>query len=144
MAAYIVRRHREFDKLKELSAQAEVSDDIKANLLLKFSGLSMQQRSQVVASCNNQYNLKLIESALCTQFPTIHGSDSSANSQKGKKGTKGYNRYRSKSGAPTYGVWAADTGAEDYLEYDYEHNDHPDGNYDSYNTNTYTAEEDYS
>ena len=53
MAAYIVRRHREFDKLKELSNHTEVSDDIKAHLLLKFSGLSMQQRSQVVASCNN-------------------------------------------------------------------------------------------
>ena len=41
MAAYIVRRKREFDKLKELSAATEVSDDIKAHLLLKFSGLSL-------------------------------------------------------------------------------------------------------
>ena len=30
MAAYIVRRHREFDKLKELSNHTEVSSDIKA------------------------------------------------------------------------------------------------------------------
>jgi hypothetical protein len=72
MAAYIVRRKREFDKLKELSSHTEVSDDIKSHLLLKFSGLSPPQRSQVVASCNNQFNLKLIESALRTQFPNIH------------------------------------------------------------------------
>ena len=69
MAAYIVRRKREFDKLKEISDKTEISDDIKAHLLLKFSGLSTQQRSQVVASCANQFNLKLIEGALRTQFP---------------------------------------------------------------------------
>ena len=41
--------------------------------------------------------------------------------QKGKKGTKGFG-YRPKGGARTYGVWAADTGVEDYdndYEYDY-------------------------
>ena len=74
---------------------------------------------------------------------TIHGSDSSAN-QGGKKGTKGFDRYRPKGGARSYGIWAADSGADGYFAYDYEHNDYPDGNYDSYNTNTYTAEEDYS
>ena len=90
---------------------------------MKFNELSMQQRFQVVASCNNQYNLKLIESALRTQFPAIHGSDSSANSQKGKKGTTGFDRYRPKGGSRSYGVWAADTGADDYFHCDYEHND---------------------
>ncbi len=90
MAAYIVRRKREFDKLKELSAQTEVSADIKAHLLLKLSGLSSQQRSQVVANCANQFNLKLIESALRTQFPNIHESSNSTTPKGvGKKGKHG-------------------------------------------------------
>ncbi len=55
MAAYIVRRKRDFDKLMERSSETEVSDDIKAHLFLKFSGLSLHQHSQVVASCNNQF-----------------------------------------------------------------------------------------
>ena len=78
MAAYIVRRKREFDKLKEISNTTEISDDIKAHLLLKFSGLTTQQRSQIVASCANQFNLKLIESALRTQFPNSNSSSFSA------------------------------------------------------------------
>ena len=83
MASYIGRRHREFDKLKELSAQTEISDDIKAHMLLKFSGLSVQQRSQVVASCATQFNLKLIEGALRTQFPNIHETSLATHRRKG-------------------------------------------------------------
>ncbi len=47
-AAYIVRRKRELDNFKELSSQTEVSDDTKAHLLLKLSGLLLQHRQQPV------------------------------------------------------------------------------------------------
>jgi hypothetical protein len=120
MAAYIVRRKREFDRLKELSAQTEVSDDIKAHLLLKFSGLSSQQRSQVVASCANQFNLKLIESALRTQFPNIHESSNSTTPKGfGKKGKHGSGKpsYHNQFKRKPYGVWSAE--AEDGYDGDY-------------------------
>ena len=68
---YIVRRRRDFAKLTELGDQTAVSDDIKSHLLLKLSELIHRERSQVIASCNNKYDLGPIESALCTQFPNV-------------------------------------------------------------------------
>jgi hypothetical protein len=122
MAAYIVRRKREFDKLKEISDKTEISDDIKAHLLLKFSGLSTQQRSQVVASCANQFNLKLIEGALRTQFANIHEKsheNSSSTNTKGfgKKGRHGGskssgNAYNNTYKKKPYGVWSAEADGE--------------------------------
>merc|ERR1712194_33735 len=75
MATYIIRRRREFDKLKELSDKTAISEDIKCHLLLRFSGLSNFQRPQVIASCGNKFELTSMEAAMRTQFPTAVSSD---------------------------------------------------------------------
>jgi hypothetical protein len=60
------------EELKELSQATEVSDHIKPRLLLKLSGLSLQQRSQIIASCNNQFNFSRERtSQALSQYPRV-------------------------------------------------------------------------
>ena len=50
MAAFIVRREREFSELTRINPETTLSKGIQAHLLLRFSGLTWQQRSQIVSS----------------------------------------------------------------------------------------------
>ena len=69
MHEYIVRRDHEFDELKKVSEETGLSKDIRAYLLLKFSGLSRNERAQVVASCGNEFVPEKFKQALRMQFP---------------------------------------------------------------------------
>ena len=72
MQKFIIRRHKEFAELKDISADTAISDDIKAHLLLRFAGISRQERAQIIASTGNSFDLKHIEAALRTQFGDVH------------------------------------------------------------------------
>ena len=128
MQAYIVRRRREFDKLGELSGSTSVSDDIKTHLLLRFSGLTMTQRTSAIASVGNVFELTKIEHALRTQFPTIHEHErpSASSTPHGRS----WNTRRAGKGSPSsYGVWTADED-EGFFEPSFEQNDTYEAEFD--------------
>eukprot|EP00971_Amphidinium_carterae_P021642 426856-Amphidinium_carterae.3 len=72
MQAYMVRRRRELEELTAVSPDASISRDLQAQLLLRFAGLNMKDKSQVLASTNNVWDMDKIEQALRTQFADIH------------------------------------------------------------------------
>ena len=72
MQEYQVRRAKEFDELKEVSKTTAISDDIRAMLLLTFSGLDNSQIASVLSSTGNEYDLKKMGHAMRIQFPNIH------------------------------------------------------------------------
>ena len=130
MQAYIVRRRREFDKLGELSGSTSVSDDIKTHLLLRFSGLSMTQRTSVIASVGNVFELTKVEHALRTQFPTIHDHErpSSSSTPHGRSWHPP-SRRPGKGSSSSYGVWTADED-ESFFEPGFEQNDTYEAEFD--------------
>ena len=75
MHVYVMRRRRELEELTKLSSQTSISEDIQAYLLLRFSGLSMQQRAQVISAANNEFTLTAIEKGLRTAFSDFHVND---------------------------------------------------------------------
>ena len=75
MQQYIQRRDRDFEQLKKVSSSTEVTDDIKAHLLLKFSRISAQEQSAIVSSCGNVYDLEKFKTALRMQHHAIHERD---------------------------------------------------------------------
>eukprot|EP00971_Amphidinium_carterae_P339909 6477977-Amphidinium_carterae.1 len=72
MQAYMVRRRRELEELTAVSPDTSISRDLQAQLLLRFAGLNMKDKSQVLASTNNVWDMDKIEQALRTQFADIH------------------------------------------------------------------------
>eukprot|EP00971_Amphidinium_carterae_P166254 3295343-Amphidinium_carterae.1 len=72
MAAFIVRRKREMKELTDISPQTTVSADVQAQLLLRFSGLSASQRSQVIAAAGNHMDIDSVEKGLRAQFAEFH------------------------------------------------------------------------
>ena len=79
MAACVARREREFSELTRINPETTVSQDIQAHLLLRFSGLTWQQRSHKVSSAGRVYNIGKLNTAVCAQFPNIRASVSSSN-----------------------------------------------------------------
>ena len=67
MQDYCARRRTEFEDLTKISPETGVSDDLRGYMLLRFSGLSKSEQSQVVASSGNSYELDRIERALRLQ-----------------------------------------------------------------------------
>ncbi len=53
----------------------KISDNVEAYFLLKLSGLSKSQRSQVLASCANVYAPALMGEAMRVQFADLHKSE---------------------------------------------------------------------
>ena len=70
MAQYIIRRELAFAKLRESSAETQLSDNLKCMLLLIFSGLDLKEQQGILASVNNEYDYKKISHALRIQFPS--------------------------------------------------------------------------
>ena len=70
MAQYIIRRELTFAKLRESSAETQLSDNLKCMLLLIFSGLDMKEQQGILASVNNEYDYKKISHALRIQCPS--------------------------------------------------------------------------
>eukprot|EP00971_Amphidinium_carterae_P153768 3048922-Amphidinium_carterae.1 len=62
-------------ELTDISPQTTVSADVldvQAQLLLRFSGLSASQRSQVIAAAGNHMDIDSIEQGLRAQFAEFH------------------------------------------------------------------------
>merc|ERR1712194_548516 len=102
------------------SDKTAISEDIKCHFLLRFSGLSNFQRSQVIASCGNKFELAPMEAAMRTQFPSAHASEDRGGRDrpdhrqdrgrdKGKDSGKGRHRYKYRQ----YGAWAAEAVDDD-------------------------------
>eukprot|EP00971_Amphidinium_carterae_P306481 6090203-Amphidinium_carterae.1 len=72
MAAFILRRKREMKELTDISPQTTVSGDVQAQLLLRFSGLTAGQRSQVIAAAGNRMDFDSIEQGLRAKFSEYH------------------------------------------------------------------------
>ncbi len=131
--------------MEYVSHTTEVSDDIRARLLLKLSGLSFQQRSQINASCSSHFNLKLDESALRAHFPSMMSEGRSPLSSKRPCGEKGPRSGFRPKGRRVSGVWAADADdGECGSHYDYEHTGHTrDEHQDAYVAEHHDAEDDH-
>ena len=69
MADYCVRRNTDWDELTKVSSDTSVSSDLRGYMLLRFSGLSRQEQTQVLSSAGNSYELKGIEASLRLQHP---------------------------------------------------------------------------
>ena len=72
MADYCVRRATDWEELKKVSVETSVSPDLQGYMLLRLSGLSRQEQTQVLSSAGNKYELKGIEAALRLQHPYAH------------------------------------------------------------------------
>eukprot|EP00971_Amphidinium_carterae_P065256 1293280-Amphidinium_carterae.1 len=72
MHGYIQHRNRGFERLKLLSPQSTLSEEIQSQLLLRVSGLSVQQRTAIISSTGNSFQLAEVERALRTQCGEIH------------------------------------------------------------------------
>ena len=117
MHSYTIRRERELNDLTKVSAKTIVSPDIKAHLLLRFSGLSITQQSQIVSSCKNEYDLAQFQMALRMQHPNIHLHRGSPPPGTGKGATHGKSKGKSKSMSYLTGeTWDAYSS---YLDQDY-------------------------
>ena len=76
MQAYIVRRNQEFLKLNSVvEGGCVIPEKIRAHLLLRFAGLTLTQRTSILASCSNVIDKAAFEKALRMQYPTIHDSE---------------------------------------------------------------------
>merc|ERR1711994_928128 len=72
MADYCVRRAADWSELKKVSTETSVSPDLQGCMLLRLSGLTRQEQTQVLSSTGNKYELKGIEAALHLQHPYAH------------------------------------------------------------------------
>ena len=66
------RATRPLRDIKKVSAETSVSPDLQGYMLLRSSGLSRQEQTQVLSSARNKYELKGIEAALRLQHPYAH------------------------------------------------------------------------
>eukprot|EP00974_Lingulodinium_polyedra_P105857 10247309-Lingulodinium_polyedra.AAC.1 len=74
MQDYTVRRRREFQDLREVSEETQVSEDIQAAFVLRFSGLSKREQSGVLASNSNKFTFEGIECGLRVQYADVRSS----------------------------------------------------------------------
>ena len=73
MQQYIVRREQDFKRLEENSTGTQVSEQIRAMMLLCFGGLDPKEQTSVLSSCNNTYEFQKIAHAMRIQFPNSAG-----------------------------------------------------------------------
>ena len=122
MHSYIIRRERELNDLTKVSAKTIVSPDIQAHLLLRFSGLSITQQSQIVSSCKNEYDLAQFQMALRMQHPNIHHHRGGPPPGAGKGVAYGKSKGKGKSTSYLAGeTWDAYSSYldQDYPQYEY-------------------------
>eukprot|EP00971_Amphidinium_carterae_P352490 6492618-Amphidinium_carterae.1 len=72
MQSYITRRRRWYDTLTSLDPKTDISENIRADLLLSLSGLDKTERLMVMTSVNNKFQFDLIAEALVRQHPKLH------------------------------------------------------------------------
>ncbi len=72
MPTYIARRVKAFDDIKKVSSNINVSLDLQAHLLLRFSGIDENQKAAVINSAGNKYDRDEFAKALRMQHATLH------------------------------------------------------------------------
>ena len=86
--SYISRRRRWWSVLNELDATTQLSQELRADLLLDMSGLTEQQKLLIKTAVANRRDFDEIARQLCVMFPNIHRHEKRAN-RKGKGKGKG-------------------------------------------------------
>ena len=81
MTSYTGRRKRWYRKLKELDNSLEISDTIRADLLLDNCGLDRKERLMILTAVGDKPSFEAIEKALITQHGKLHFLESKAASQ---------------------------------------------------------------
>ena len=72
MHLYLQRREDEFSELSKISGDARICSDIRAWILLRFSGVPRESHHSIVASSGNKFDLESFKSALRMQFGDMH------------------------------------------------------------------------
>eukprot|EP00439_Symbiodinium_sp_Y106_P051418 s3762_g6.t2 len=72
MTSYTGRRKRWYRKLKELDNSLEISDTIRADLLLDNCGLDRKERLMILTAVGDKPSFEAIEKALITQHGKLH------------------------------------------------------------------------
>ena len=78
MTSYTGRRKRWYRKLKELDDSLEISDTIRADLLLDNCGLDRNERLMILPAVGDKPSIEAIEKALITQHGKLHFLESKA------------------------------------------------------------------
>ena len=78
MTSYTGRRKRWYRKLKELDNSLEISDTIRADLLLDNCGLDRKERLMILTAVGDKPSFEAIEKALITQHGKLHFLESKA------------------------------------------------------------------
>ena len=86
MLAYISRRRRWYKTLKELDPKTEISENIRADLLLMLSGINEDKQLLVRTSVGNVSDFEKIADALVRQHPRIHINERRSQEPKGHSG----------------------------------------------------------
>eukprot|EP00974_Lingulodinium_polyedra_P014030 1358287-Lingulodinium_polyedra.AAC.1 len=113
MQDYTVRRRREFTDLREVSEETQVSEDIQAALVLRFSGLSKREQSVALASNSNKFTLEGIECALRIQYADVHSSQGYASRGGRRESGNYYGEEEPPEADPEPEVY--EVGEEDYV-----------------------------
>ena len=96
MAAFIDKIEHECSERTRINPETTVSKDTQDHVLLRFSGLTWQQRSHIVSNSGNAYVLGKFKTALRAQFRDIHAPTSSSRREQTNGKGKGGDRYRSR------------------------------------------------
>ena len=86
MLAHISRRRRWYKTLKELDPKTEISQNIRADLLLMLSGIDEDKQLMVRTSVGNVSDFDKIADALVRQHPRIHLNERRSQNPKGRSG----------------------------------------------------------
>ena len=89
MQQYVVRREQDFRKLAASSTETQVSPNLRAMMLLIFSGLDNKEQLSVLSSVGNEYNFEKISHALRIQFPNAAGKPVPRRDYLGTGGSRG-------------------------------------------------------
>ena len=72
MTSYVGRRKRWYRKFKELDASLEISDTIRADLLLDSCGLDRKERLMILTAVGDKPSFEALAKALITQHGKLH------------------------------------------------------------------------
>ena len=124
MQQYIVRREQDFKRLEDNSPGTQVSEQVRAMMLLCFGGLDPKEQTSVLSSCNNTYEFQKIAHAMRIQFPNaagkpVHRRDYLGARQQGGPPTQQVRmQWKQKFSGKTRQVLAAEDYEPEPAEYD--------------------------
>ena len=84
--AYIRTRRQDWADLQDLDSETKMSPDLLAYFILKQSGLSKDDRRQILLSTGSKYDLDSIESAMRVSYYDIHEREKSRFPENPRKG----------------------------------------------------------